>query len=118
MKTLLLDTQAWDLVLDSNGNIALADVPYAQAQDAASAIRTFKSECWYDNTLGIPYFQKILDKLPPFQYVAALVEQQALTVPGVAKARCTITQFSKRNLRGVVEIINTDGVAANVGFTQ
>jgi hypothetical protein len=32
MRTLLLDTVAWDLVLDVNGNIAVADEPYALAQ--------------------------------------------------------------------------------------
>ena len=41
MNTLLLDQTAWDLVLDSAGNIALAAVPYARAQDVASAIKTF-----------------------------------------------------------------------------
>ncbi len=42
-KTLLLDTDEWDLVLDANGDIALADEPYAISQDVASAIRTFQT---------------------------------------------------------------------------
>ena len=53
--TLLLDLTNWDLVLDVNGNIAIARPPYALAQDAASAVKTFQGECYYDTTLGIPY---------------------------------------------------------------
>ena len=40
-------------------NIAVADEPYALAQDAASAIRTFIGECYYDTTKGLPYFEKV-----------------------------------------------------------
>ena len=56
MKTLLLDQTTWDLTLDANNNIALAAEPYAFAQDAASAIRLFQGELWYDTTRGVPYF--------------------------------------------------------------
>lgn len=119
MKTLLLDQTAWDLVLDSNGNIALADEPYALAQDAASAIRTFIGECWYDVQLGIPYFQKVLGQLPPQQYMQSLIENAALTVPGIAKAKCTITAFDNRTITGVVELIDTAGATlGTVEFTK
>ena len=43
-KTLLLDLNAWDLVLDSSGNIALASEPYSVVQDVASALRTFAGD--------------------------------------------------------------------------
>jgi len=118
MRTLLLDQTAWDLVLTSDGNIALADDPYSRAQDAASAIRTFIGECWYDTRIGIPYFQNILGQLPSIQYVQNSVEQAALTVPGIVKAKCTITEFTDRKLSGVVELIDVDGVQNNVEFTQ
>ena len=58
MNTLLLDASAWDLVLDANGDIALAAPPYAVAQDVASAISLFLGELWYDTTQGVPYFQR------------------------------------------------------------
>ena len=72
--TLLLDTVAWDLVLDSFGNIALASPPYALAQDVASAIRTFLGEVYYDASLGVPYFQDILGQLPPMALFIAKIE--------------------------------------------
>ena len=67
--SLLLDQAQWDIVLDVNGNIALASAPYSIAQDVASAVRTFVGECWYDNSLGLPYWQNILGKFPPLQFV-------------------------------------------------
>lgn len=118
MKTLLLDQTVWDLVLDSDGNIALASDPYSQAQDVSSAIRTFLGECWYDINVGVPYFQDILGELPPMQYVASVIEQAALTVPGIVEAKCTITTFENRTIAGVVEVINEDGETNNVEFTQ
>ncbi|KWO46699.1 hypothetical protein, partial [Burkholderia territorii] len=69
MRTLLLDRTAWDLVLNAFGDIATATDPYQFAQDAASAIRTFRSECWYDTTLGLPYWQNILGQLPPASFI-------------------------------------------------
>ncbi len=53
-----LDTVAWDLTVDTTGNIAVASNPYSMAQDAASAIRTFQGEVYYDTTLGIPFGNK------------------------------------------------------------
>lgn len=54
MKTLLLDRATWDLAVDAQGNIAVADVPYATAQDVSSAVREFRGECWYNTALGLP----------------------------------------------------------------
>lgn len=115
MKTLLLDRTAWDLALDSLGNIALADEPYSIAQDVASAIKTFLGECWYDTRIGLPYFEQVLDKLPPVQLLQKLVETQALTVPGVTTAKCTITEFTDRTVRGFVEVNGTDTVEFSNG---
>jgi len=65
LNTLLLDQTAWDLVIDSNGNIAMASPPYSLAQDVASAIKLFQGELWYDTSKGIPYFNEILGHMPP-----------------------------------------------------
>jgi len=66
-KTLLLDRTVWDLVLDSNGDIALASPPYALEQDVASAVRLFLGELWYDTTKGIPYLKKFLGNYRPYR---------------------------------------------------
>lgn len=114
--TLLLDQTAWDLVLDVNGNIALAGAPYAIAQDVASATRTFLGECWYDTDQGLPYWQQILGELPPMQYIAEQIQDAALTVPDVVVAQATFQSFDNRQLAGQIQIIDTDGAINNVAF--
>jgi hypothetical protein len=113
MDTLLLDTVRWDLVLDISGNIAVAAKPYAQAQDAASAIRLFQGELYYDTTKGVPYWSSILAKSPPpMALIKAKHEEAALTVPGVTGSRSFITDFSKRGLSGQVQITNEESQVA------
>lgn len=116
MNTLLLDRTAWDLILDSSGNIAIAQPPYALAQDVASAIRLFRGELWYDTTKGIPYFDEILGELPPTSVVLQLIERAALTVPGVVTARCTIQSFTSQQVTGTVEFIDNSGTTTTIGF--
>lgn len=114
--TVLLDRTAWDLVLDSNGNIAVAKPTYALAQDVASAVKLFQGELYYDTTKGVPYFQQILGQLPPQSYIQAQLEAAAKTVPGVVTARCTISSFSNRKVTGTIEFIDEQGIANNVSF--
>lgn len=114
--TLLLDQTVWDLVLDANGNIALAAAPYSIAQDVASATRTFLGECWYNTALGLPYWQQILGEFPPLQYVAEQMQDQALTVADVVEAKATFTSFQNRSLAGQIQVIDTDGAINNVAF--
>lgn len=116
MKTLLLDTATWDLLLDARGNIAVANDPYAIAQNVATALRTFKGEVWFNTDRGVPYFSQVLGELPPLQFVKALLVAQALTVPGVVSAVCYITSFDNRSLGGQMQITDDKGVRQNVGF--
>ena len=114
--TLLLDTDAWDLVIDSAGNIAMAEPPYALAQDVASAIRLFLGELWYDTEKGIPYFENVLGQLPPPALVISYMEQAALSVPGVVSARVIISSFDSRSVSGQVQFIDENGVEHGVNF--
>lgn len=117
MKTLLLDTLAWDLLKDVQGNIALASEPYSLAQDAASAIRLFQGECYYNTSTGVPYWASILGASPPpialmkAQFIAA-----AKTVPGVVAAQCFITSVSNRRVSGQVQISDKAGVITAAAF--
>ncbi len=112
--TLLLDRTAWDLVADSNGNIAMAQPPYAIAQDVASAVRLFKGELWYDTTDGVPYFEDVLGYLPPFSLFKSLIEKAALSVPGVVQANFIINSFSDRNVIGEIRFIDETGASHGV----
>ena len=116
MNTLLLDTKVWDLLIDAQGNIAAASDPYSQAQDAASAIKTFRGECYYNITIGVPYWANILGKAPPLSLVKAYVVAAALTVPGVTAAVCYISSFINRRIGGQVQITNTVGKTFTTGL--
>lgn len=113
--TILLDANLWDLVTDVNGNIAVAGPPYSQAQDAASAIRLFLGELYYDTTQGVPY-ENILSKPINLAVLKSYMVAAALTVPGVVSAVCYITAVVGRSVSGQVQITNTEGQTAAAGF--
>ncbi len=116
MNTLLLDRSLWDLTIDASGNIAMASGPYALAQDAASAIKLFKGEYWYDTTLGIPYFQQILGLNPPVNLMRTQFQNAALTVPGIASAKVFFSSISGGQVSGQVQITDTNGSTAIANF--
>lgn len=115
-RTQLLDLLRWDAVLDSSGNIAIADNPYASAQDVASACRTFLGEMTYANNIGVPYIDQILGKQPSNAFVKAQFEIAARTVPGVVNPIAVITGVVGRNLTGQVQFQDAAGetIVANV----
>lgn len=108
MDTLLLDTKLWDICLDSYGNLALATDPYSAAQDVASAVRTFLGECWYNTSIGIPYYQQVLGQSVPLSLIKNLIKNAALTVPGVSSPIVFITSFVDRSLKGQIQFIDTN----------
>jgi hypothetical protein len=114
--TLYLDPTSWDLTLDAAGNIAVASEPYSLAQDAASAIRTFLGEVYYDTTQGIPYFQQILGHYPPLEYMKAQFVAQALTVPGVVSAVVFLSAVTERAITGQVQITDASGTVTAANF--
>lgn len=116
MRSLLLDTQTWDLCQDTSGNIACASNPYAMAQDAATAIRTWRGDVYYDTTAGIPYRDQILGQQVPLSLVRSYLETEALTVPGVVQARAFFTRFEGRHLSGQVQITDRTGALSAAAF--
>lgn len=116
MKTLLLAQDTWDLVIDVNGNLAIASEPYAQAQDVASAVRTQLGDLWYDTTTGIPYTPEIFGEPVRLQFVRQQVEAAALTVPGVTAARCVFASLRDRILTGQVQVTDNSGNVNLVNF--
>lgn len=116
MDTLLLDQTRWDLILDTSGNIALASAPYALAQDAASAIRLFAGEAYYDTAQGVPYFSEILGHPLNAGVVKAALTKAALTVPGVVSAQVFLSSLTHRELTGQVQVTDTAGVLTASNF--
>jgi hypothetical protein len=113
-RTMALDRTSWDIVLDAAGNIAVADEPYAQAQDIASACKLFAGELWYNQTKGVPYFSKVLGQFPDLNALRGYWEEAALTVSGVTTATAYITAYDSgtRQLTGQVQGVNTAGQIA------
>ncbi len=117
MNTLYLNPSTWDLVLDANGNIALATDPYSLAQDAASAIKTFLGEVWYNTLLGIPYWSNILGHSPPAEYMKAQFIAAALTVPEIESAAVFISGITlTRQITGQVQISTKSGAFSVATF--
>ena len=108
--TLLLDREFWDLSIGADGNIALASEPYSQTQDAASAVRVFQGECFYDTALGVPYFSDVLGRYQPTQIMRARAQLAALTVPGVTDATAILVTGPNRELTGQIQITTANGV--------
>lgn len=106
--TLPLNIDTWDLELDAAGNLNLTTPDVSIAQDVASAIRTFLGECWYDTTLGMPYFGTILGKLPPSSLIISKIQQAALTISGVVTVKVVgLGLTPQRVLAGTVVVTST-----------
>lgn len=119
--TILLDTVTNNLVLDANNNIAVASEPYSLAQDAASAIKTFLGEIYWDTTVGVPYLTQIFGQNPSVETIKALFVAAALTVEDVASAQVFITSLSGRAISGQVQVVSAStGLpsAANFAVTN
>lgn len=114
--TLLLDRTTWDLLLDANGNIAMATEPYSLAQDAASAIKTFLGECWWDTTVGVPYMTTILGRDPPLALLKAYLQKAALTVPNTTAATVFIASYTNRVVSGQVRVTGATGQVSVANF--
>lgn len=109
MKSLLLNPETWDLTLDIDGNIAVAQDPYSVAQDVASALRVFKGELWYDTAQGVPYFQSLFGRRPAISQMKAAFVAAAKTVSGVQNAVCFIQSISGRLVTGQVQVTLVTG---------
>lgn len=115
MKTLLLDQNEWDLTKDAAGNIAVAEAPYAIAQDVASAVRVFQGEVWYDTNQGMPYLQQILGEAPPIEFVKSQLAAVGGTTPEVTAIEVFITALEGRELTGQLIVTDIRGNVLIVG---
>lgn len=126
MRTILLDTLSWDMVIDASGNIAVASEPYALAQDAASAIKTFLGECYYDVNLGVPYLTNsnaatatsspLMGGSVNLPALKAALVTAAKTVPGVTSATVFISSVKGRAVSGQVQVTSSDGTTTAANF--
>lgn len=108
LSSLLLDVPIWDLTLNGAGNMAVVEEPDSLPQDAASGIQAFEGEYYWDTTLGVPWFQKVLGASPPPTLPLLkqiIIEDGALpSNPDIAAAQVFISSFSNRGVSGQVQV--------------
>lgn len=114
MQTMLLDLADWDLVVNAAGDIAVATEPYSLAQDAASAIRTFAGECYWNTLVGVPYLSQILGKNLPLPLLKQALINAALTVPDVVSAQVFVSALTERTLAGQVQVVSSSGEVSGI----
>lgn len=114
--TLYLVPATWDLAVDINGNIAVAAEPYALAQDAATAIKTFIGECWYNTLLGVQWYSDILGQPLNLALIKSQLITAAETVPDVTSAQVFIIAVTERALSGQVQITDSNGTVTAASF--
>jgi hypothetical protein len=114
--SLLLDNDNNDLCADAMGNIALAQPPYAVAQDVATAIKTFLGDCIYDVTLGVDYFGQLLGHVAPASLLKQRMIQAALGYPQgfIVKASVTLQSVANRQVTGFVSFTDANGLSQGV----
>lgn len=116
-RSFLLNTQDWDLLLDEKGNIAVSDNPYAIAQDVACACSTVLGECYYDDTLGIPYYDKVFARQVGLQYLQSKLQAEALKLSYVRLASCTLTHDRKdRQASGVIAVVDSNNESSVINL--
>lgn len=118
--TLFLNPDTWDLALDIWGNIALAQAPYATAQDVASAVKLFAGELHYDTAKGIPYFDEILGggQKQSFALYRHRIQQAALSVPNVLSADVGLSQQDGRTAIGNIIITDQQKQQFKIGLKR
>lgn len=114
-RSLLLD-ENWDKTLDSQGNIATTTEPYAVAQDVACACMVIQGEAIFDDTIGIPFFEKILGTPAPVGLLSSYLKQEAERLSTVRQATVTLTTDRvTRKATGYIEIIDTNSTLTTIG---
>ncbi|SFN29734.1 hypothetical protein SAMN05216516_10524 [Izhakiella capsodis] len=116
-RNMQLNTSTWDLMLDGNGYLAVADGAYSVAQDVASSCLVFAGECFYDNTLGIPWKTDVMGKRPSAGFIAQKMQEEAKKLSVVDEALASIF-FDKttRTVRGTIRVTDKDGNVAQATF--
>lgn len=109
-------TDNWDIRLDGSGDLAVCEGAERVAQDVACYERTFQGEPYFAADEGVPYLNRELAELPPPELVRERANARALEVPGVTDAQTVLTQFSNRELSGVIYVTSDEGETVNVSI--
>lgn len=121
--TLALTVPAWDLQLDSRGNLrTFGDAtPGTQtgpgmrlAQDVATRVRAWRGEVWFDVNQGIDY-PRYLGQAPALTQLRADYQSEAVLVPQCATALADFDLARPtRTVTGSLYLTDLNGYTAEV----
>ena len=115
MISLKLIKDSWDIQLDENGLLLLADTDYSVAQNVATAVRLFTNDAYFDTETGIPHFQITYIRNPNLSVIRSRIKQTAEAVEGVLKATVILYPVTEKGvLSGVINLTLTNNVNAEV----
>lgn len=115
--TMILDVRDWDILLDSAGNWAVADPPYAPFQDAASSAKVIKGEAYITPSRGVAYPDFFKNNTPSTIWKSA-IEKEMLRTPGVVDASVIFSGLKKGMLIGEATLTLEDGTTSSQSFIQ
>lgn len=116
MNTVFLLPDTWDLELDASGNIAIASDVYQQAQDVASACRTFARDVYFDQAVGIPYFENVLGQYGyPLSLYKMHLEEAAKSIPGIVSANAQL-KLTGRVASGSILFTNEESQTGQINL--
>ncbi|EIC83961.1 hypothetical protein [Serratia sp. M24T3] len=114
-RSLYLDPDTWDLVLDGNGSLKTVTNPYSVAQDVACACKTILGEVIYDTTIGIPYFDTLLGRPVTTTTLSSWLQKQATRLSYVQSATVTlIPNRATRDTSGYISITDSNGTSSTL----
>lgn len=107
--------ESWDLTLDGDGNLAIATNSEAVAQDVASACMVFSGECWFNNTLGIPWKESVLGHQFTPGFISQKMQSEAKKLPIVDQALASVFfDKSSRRTTGTIRVTDITGASTRV----
>jgi hypothetical protein len=115
-RTLFLNTDKWDIELNSNGDLKLVKSPYADAQNVANAIRLFTRDAFLAQNKGVPHFELDLGRMPAFSAVRSVYRKNARAVENIRDAVIQNLRVDNdtRALTGIIIATTEDGQNVSV----
>jgi len=113
--SLYLDPDSWDLTLNANGALKTVSNPYSIAQDVACALKTVLGECYFDNTIGIPYYEQLLGRPVTISTVISKLKTESERLSTVKSANVTLVpDRSTRVTKGYITITDTNSESSTL----
>ena len=101
MITLAVDENN-DTFLDQNGNVAIVDNDESLRQRLIQRLKTFLGEWFIDETIGVPYFQQILQSGIDINIVSNIITNEILKENEVIQVQAPIASDDNQSQHAVI----------------